>query len=251
MRMTFGILALVAAAGSASADITLNANLLAVMPLGQASQGVQVVGAGATYSNVSTFSGSGFANGGATAISGILTTKYVSEEITMTAAQPNVTGFTFSVANFNSTAVSARARIRFHLPDGGGTTTGTYITGFSFNPISFPVGVSLWSTTTAAFALPANLFMGMTFDNSGAAATTAAQLNNLGEGLFNPPDVGSSPDLAFQTSAASVGNVTAAPGSSFNFGGAPVANFGWEIVPAPASMALLGMGGLVLGRRRR
>jgi hypothetical protein len=248
-----GALALAALAGTASADISLGApNMVASYQLGQPAFGTRAVTPGATYSDVTTFSGQGYAAGGGAAVGGLATAKYVSEEIHMIAAQPGVIQFTFSIANFNATAVTARPRVRFHqLDNAGGTNTGTYITGFSFVPFSIPTGVSLWSATTAAFALPQNFSMGITFDNSTVPATTQAQINALGVGIFNPPDVGSSPDLAFQTTAASVGNVTGAAGGTFNFSGNPVANFGWEIVPAPSSMALLGLGGLIAGRRRR
>lgn len=247
-----GALALAALAGTASADIALGTpTMVASYQFGTPSFGTRAVTAGATYSDVTSFSGSGYAAGGGAAISGLATSKYVSEEIHMIAAQPGVIQFTFSIANFNATAVTARPRVRFHLLDnGGGTNTGTYITGFSFTPFSIPTGVSLWNGTTAAFALPKDFSMGICFDNSTTTATQA-QINKLGVGAFDPPDVGTSPDLAFQTTAASVGNVTGAAGATFNFSGAPVANFGWEIVPAPSSIALIGLGGLMAGRRRR
>ena len=252
MRMACGFLALAALAGTASAEIAATANLIKTWDFGT-SFNDRVVTPGARFSNVTSFGGSGFKNGGTGAISGILTTKYVTDDLAMTGAVPSVTRFTWSVANFNATATTARMRVRWHLPDGPGGTPGTYITGFSFAASALPVGVSTFfaDTSTTPFALPANCWMGICFDNSGAAATTAAQLDNLGVGLFNPPDVGTSGDVAFLTSAASVGNVNNPAGGTFNFGGAPVANFGWEVVPAPASMALIGLGGLVAGRRRR
>lgn len=248
-----GVLALAAMAGTASADIALGVpTMVASYQFGSPSYGTRSVTPGATYSDVTTFSGQGYAAGGGAAVSGLATAKYISEEIHMVAAQPGVIQFTFSIANFNATAVTARPRVRFHqLDNAGGTTTGTYITGFSFTPFSIPTGVSLWTGTTSAFSLPQDFSMGITFDNSTVSATTQAQINQLGVGVFNPPDVGSSPDLAFQTTSASVGNVSGAPGGTFNFSGSPAANFGWEIVPAPSSMALLGLGGVIAGRRRR
>jgi hypothetical protein len=251
MKTLFGAALLAVAAGVASADIAATAELVKVLPLGEQTYGTRAVTPGATYSNVTNFSGAGYRNGGTAAISGVLTTRYVSEQINRTNNATPVTRFSFSVANFNAAAVSARARVRFHdLNNSGGTNTGAYIGGFTFNPISFAPGVSVFFADIAATALPQSFSIGITFDNSGTAATLA-QMDNLGVGLYNPPDVGTSPDLAFSTTAASVGNVNNGAGSSFNLGGAPVANFGWEIVPAPSSLALVGIGGLAAARRRR
>lgn len=253
MKALFGAAVLAAVAGVASADIAATAQLIKSIPADQASYGSRAVTPGATFSNVTNYSGSVYLNGGAALISGLLTTKYVSEEITRTTALTPVTRFSFTVANLNSTPLTARPRVRFHdLNNAGGTNTGGYITGFSFNPITFPANtVSVFFTNITAITLPQSFSMGITFDNAGNLGNTAAQMNNLGVGIYNPPDVGSSPDLAFSTTAASVGNVNNAPGNTFNFGGNPVANFGWEIVPAPSSLALVGIGGLLAGRRRR
>lgn len=252
MKTLLSAAVLAAVAGVASADIAGEATPIAHYAIGTPSYGTRAVTPGATFSNVTNFLGQAYLNGGAAVVSGNLTTKYVSEQINRTHALTNVTRFSFSVANLDAGIVTARARVRFHdLNNAGGTNTGAYITGFSFNPIAFNPGVTVFFANIAAIALPQNFSMGITFDNLGASGTTAAQLNNLGVGIFNPPDVGSSPDLAFTTTAASVGNVHNAAGNSFNFGGQPVANFGWEIVPAPSSLALLGLGGLVAGRRRR
>lgn len=251
MRMTFGILALVALAGSASAADTIStATLLSSNPVGTATEGTTVVDPAARYSNVTSFTGSVFNNGGSAG--GI--TRLVADDIHMNAALATVTKITWSVTNLNTVAVSARPRLRFYAADGPGGAPGTSLGGFSFNPISFGASsVNLFffnPSASAAFALPQNFWAAETFDNVGTT-TTDAQLNLLGQGLFNPVDVGSSADVAFQTTAAGSFLVNNPAGSTFNFGGSPVANFGWEIVPAPTSLALLGLGGLVAGRRRR
>jgi hypothetical protein len=243
------VVALTALAGSVAADTLATAEFVRTVPLGTPSVGTRSVTPGAVYSNWTNFSGSAYANGGAALINNIATTKYVSEEINMTSPCP-MTQFSFSVANLGTAPISARARVRFHdLNNGGGTNTGTYITGYSFTAMAFPVGVSTWYATVAANPLPQNFSIGITFDNSGTT-TPLADMNLLGVGIYNPIDVGSSPDLAFSTTAASVGNVSNAPGATFNFAGNPPANFGWEIVPEPSSLTLLAGLGLLLVRRR-
>ncbi len=257
MRMTFGILALVAAAGSASAaDTIATATLLSSSAANVATQGTTVVDPSARYSNVTNFSGSAFSHGGAAVQAGNTITRLVADDINMIAALPTVTQITFSVTNLNTVPVVARPRLRFYAADGPAGTPGTLLGGFSFAPISFGANsVNLFffnPSATANFALPLNFWAAETFDNNtGATGATLAQMNNLGQGIFNPVDVGISGDLAFQTQAAGSFFANLPAGATFNFGGAPAANFGWEIVPAPASMALLGLGGLVIGRRRR
>ena len=187
-------------------------------------------------------------------------------------AGQQVTGFVFSVANFNAAAVSARARVRFYATSATTGGPGTYLTGFTFaNPITFgasSVNLYTFSSATGVFAVPANssIWAGITFDdNVGTTGATAAQLNNLGQGLYGPPSVGSSQDVFFQTTAAGSFVQNSPTGSFFNFNGSPAANFGWQFtvvtpaatpaVPEPGSIALLvGMSLPVAGvfaRRRK
>src|SRR5579871_5430316 len=204
------------------------------------------------YSNVTNFSGNGFANGGATAASPI--TNLVADDVTMVAGAGGqlVTEFTFSVGNFDTTTYfSARPRIRIYADDGTGGGPGTVVAALTFNPITFTHGsVALFTTgvnSAGFFTAPAdgNLWAGMTFDNVGATATVA-QLNELGQGLFDPPTVGSSTDQFFITSSAGSFNQNNPPGTTGNnFGGSPVANFGWEFqvaqlapVPEPGTFLM-------------
>ncbi len=140
------------------------------------------------YSDTTTFSGFAFSNGGA-ALSGTnTTTKLVADDITMAPGfgpQYSVNQFTFSVANLNSTAVSARPLVRFYNNNGTSGGPGTFITGFNFNPISFAASaVQLFTFSQAnMFTLPSSgtLWAGMSFDNNaGTTGATLAQLNNLG-----------------------------------------------------------------------
>ena len=194
------------------------------------------------YSNITNFLGQGFPNGGTANQAGNLITRLVADDLTPTAGYGglNVNTFTFSVANLGAGTVTARPRVRFYLSDGAGGGPGTVVTGFTFNPISFPAGVGLYTATLAGtMNLPLTTFWaGITFDNNtGGTGATAAQLNGLGQGIFDPPTVGSSLDVFFITTAAGSFLANNPAGSFSNFNGAPVANFGWDFQveqPVPA-----------------
>jgi hypothetical protein len=221
-----------------------------------------MAGADVLYSDVTTFSGSGYAAGGATGVAGDDTTRMVLDDITVApgAAGASVNSFTFSVANFNGAAVSARPIVEFFSNDGSGGGPGTYLAGFAFNPISFTAGtVQLFTFTSAGlFVVPVGgtFFAGIYFDdNNGATGASAAQLNLLGQGIFAPPTVGSSTDSFFQTTGP--GAAANNPAGAFeSFGGSPTADFGWSFsgnlaTPEPGTGLLLLLGGIPLVLRLR
>jgi hypothetical protein len=194
------------------------------------------------YSDTTTFTGSGFADGGATVIAGNDITKMIADDITVAPgfAGATVSSFTFSVANFNTSAVTAKPLVRFYSNDGTSGGPGTLLGAIGFTPISFSAGtVGLFTFTGSnLFTVPTSgtFWAGITFDdNTGTTGATAAQLNNLGQGLFNPPTVGSSQDSFFVTTSA--GDFSASnPAGVFDFfGGNPVANFGWSFSGAAAT----------------
>lgn len=214
----------------------------------------EVVDPQSIYSNVTTSTGQLGMNGGAAVVGGNTITRLVADDLQPTIATPYaITGFRFHVANFNNVVVSARGRFRFYNSDGTGGgpgsflggkitaislppfTVGTYSSGTLANPINVPSGTFIW--------------VGITFDNnSGATGATAAQLNNLGQGIFSPVDRGISLDRLFRTTAAGDFLVNNPAGAIENspFGANPVANFGWELLANAPTAASASVSGRVL-----
>jgi hypothetical protein len=235
---------------------SLPAALALSLLLGVSSAGAQTV----VYNDTSTFGGQAFANSGAVA-SNTAITRLVADDITFAAGFVgfSISNFVFSVANLDPTTdFSARPRVRFYQDDGAGGGPGTLINGFSFNAITFTHSqVALFNFNPAAgnIVIPADgrIWAGITFDNVGGTATQA-QLDELGQGLYNPPTVGSSADTYFITTATGSFLANSPAGTITNFGGNPVANFGWrfQVVPEPSSIVLAAFGGigLLLSARR-
>ncbi len=270
-RIAIMALMIVGVAGIASAQEFAGGDLTAIhhFDLGYAqtwSGGTDDV---TPYDNTVNFGGQAFVNGGADATS---ITRLVADDLTpdnsVGAAGLAVTSITFSVANLSATgaSINARARIRFWNADGAGGGPGTYYSnpaaaGFTFNAFSFAPGVTLLTGTIGAGAMNmpgATFWAGITFDNNlTATGATQADLNLLGQGLFDPPVVGTSTDTAFETTAAGSFFGTANPaGAQFNFQGTPKANFAWKFttsnpVPEPASFIAIGAGVLALAASRR
>ena len=162
-------------------DLTVTATLNQSAPLGAAgslkgASSVHAAADPAVYSNVTNFLGTGYAQAGSvTNGAGNTQTSLAADDIQLSTSLPvNITGFGFSVVNFNTAAVSARPRLRFYLSDGTGGGPGTYLGGLNFNAISFPGGtVNTFNYNPGAtlFSVPANSFfwVGETFDNNTGA----------------------------------------------------------------------------------
>ncbi|MEO8274867.1 MAG: hypothetical protein ABI639_01530 [Thermoanaerobaculia bacterium] len=211
----------------------------------------------AIYSNVTTFTGQAFAQGPSTA--GI--TRLVMDDLTFTTdpAVSAVTTLRFGVANLNATSQSVRARIRFWNADGPSlgpglaNGPGTYYSpggtpvGFSFPAFTFGVGVTtLTGTIGAGFVVPAGvtttLWAGIAFDNVGTTTgATDTEMANFGQAMFTPPNLGTSTNTLFETTAAGSFFPTDNPaGAALAFGGSPVANQGWELVVTTLPVELQG-----------
>jgi len=241
-----------------------NLSVSATFPLGTSVAGnpvVKTVTPGASYSNVDNFLGTGFANQGSGTDPALPTntiTRLVADDLTPVGGG-TCTLFRFSVVNFADHDISARPRVRFYLDNAG--VPGNVITGFTFNPIVFATGSASVFTTGALaaasqFPLPSTKFWaGITFDNSsGATGAAPEDLDQLGQAIFNPPLVGSSANLYFETTSQGAFLSNNPPGATATFGGAnpPPANFGWEfVVPEPGTLSLAGLGLLGLLARRR
>jgi hypothetical protein len=223
------------------------------------------------YNNTSTPLGFFYPNGGAATVGSTLTTTLVADDIT---AGVGLSGFSvnqiiFSIANGNATTVTISPQLQFYQSDPNTGLPTTLITAININPVTLTGNNGGLFTLTdnnagGFFTMPSGLFWaGVVFTDGGTGSATAADLNNVGQLLFDPPTVGSSQDLFFQSNLAGPPADNPA-GGLFFFGGPPlnpVANFGWEFgttqaVPEPSTLALSAVGGLVLigarlRRRRR
>lgn len=224
------------------------------------------------YNNTTTlrsaFSYNQAPNGGG-ATSSNLVTDLVADDLNPVAgsAGKSVTQFTFSVFNGATVNVLAAVHVRFYDDQGSDPAgfsnngPGTYLGGVDFLPQMFTGNgsVSLLTYTaaagTAVFTIPKDnsLWAGVTFDAFGLT-TTAANLNQLGQGLYNAPTVGGSDNMFFISDSPGLFASSKPAGDpGYSFGASPVANFGWRLVSAPAAapepsqFAALLVGSLGLG----
>jgi len=262
-KLLVGLVAFAAVATAAAQEWQqVEAHLKWSVPLAQAGHLGGLAGdPDAYYSNIDS-TGFAVANGGAAVVGADRITKLLADKV-----QPGydpigtkVTEMSFAVTNQNQTLnISARPRIRIWDDDGAGGGPGTALAGFTFNPITFTAGsaASFFFNPTQPFG-PAQMldggafWIGMTFDNNGTTATLA-QLNQLGLFTNDPPTVGSSADTDWLSTAAGSNFVSNPAGAirSSPFAANPNANYFWEVIPEPTTMALVALGGLFAARRRR
>ena len=208
------------------------------VPLAPSAREAKLFGAAsadAVYSNLRTFRNQSFAAGGATQQVFNTITRLAADDLNLVGTPPySVNGFRFIVTNLNDVDVTARPLVRFYLPNGPGGGPGTLIESRTYNPTVFTAGVVGTIKTSSTFVLRSSaIWAGIAFDNNGGTTgATAAQLDNLALGIFSPPDLGTSTDRYFVTTAAGSFDSNNPAGTITNFGGAPPADFGWEILTA-------------------
>lgn len=203
-----------------------------------------VVDINALYSNVTTFSGSYNLNADAQSIDGNVLTSLVADSLEFIGNPPySIGAISFSVVNANSAVISVRPKIRIYLPDGTDGAPGTIIAAYNFDAVTIEGGtIQIFTGTISPLAVNSkSIWAGMTFDNnSGSDGTTLAQMNFVGQGIFGPPERGFSGDDFFASDAADSFLSHDPVGSlGYNFGGDPVANFGFEFIsdiPLPVTL---------------
>jgi hypothetical protein len=241
-------------AGTSAQAADSKLRIVKSLPLGSNAQVESVPGVNAVtpfYSNVTTFLGTGLTFGGTAAGqaqpgggTGLLTSM-ACDDLSLSPGNPNgsytLNELKFSLANFNTAAVSAAPTVLFYLPDGTAGGPGTVIDGVAFNPVSIGAGsVSILTANLStlspqiSFALDANgdatvWACTMLDDDGGSTGATLAQMDDLGAGLCNPPTVGSSADNLFVSNAPVLPPYANPAGSQGNFGGNPVANLCYEL----------------------
>jgi hypothetical protein len=257
MKIAFGI---VMAAGLASAALASGPNGSSNPNWNHLKTGMQAIdeatGGGGSFADAATTRYDNYTNPPSALLTSLNTGLNVewADDLTLIAAPGSnqITSFGWNVVNNNTVAMtSSTLVIRFYDSAGNLLLTNDGFGGYQFSLPSIAAGSSSRFTSNPvaiaqAVTIPAAsanfVYMSTTYTAATfAAGGTAA---NIGFGIRGPIGVGASTDNIF--------NVTA--GTSGNFGGSPLANFGLKVitdVPAPASVALLGLGGLVASRRRR
>jgi hypothetical protein len=212
--------------------------IVRMLPLGAGGQIQSEPSLAATpfYSNITTFSGSGFTFGGTLSGqpqpgggTGRLTSMSC-DDLTLKPGIPNgsyaLNQVSFSIANFSSNPKIEPTLIFFDQ------ASGTLIDGVAFNPMIIPppgmIVTADLSLQPITFPLDANgeanIWMCQMYaDDNGTILTP---LDDLGAFLCDPPTVGSSPDNLYISDLPLVPLYSALPpGIQGNFGGSPIANY--------------------------
>jgi hypothetical protein len=210
-----------------------------------------------------------FFNGGATDVDPV--THLVADNIDPLAghAGEELSSFKFTMENNNLVAVTIIPTVQLYDTTGLNGGPGEFLGGIVFNPVTLPATTLQTEGSGDLVAEGVRLFLpvtnggdfwaGVSFSTGDGATATAAQLNNIGQQVFNPPSIGSSTDLIYESNGTGSFPVDNPAGVIGNFGGSPVANFGLQfstISPEANSGLLLGITlpalvGVVVLRRRK
>ncbi|HZL29087.1 MAG TPA: PEP-CTERM sorting domain-containing protein [Acidobacteriaceae bacterium] len=174
----------------------------------------------------------------------------IADDVTLGAgfAGSEVTGFQFSIANYNPDTTDITVFIMMYADNNGAPGALLYSTPFN-GPVDGDLLVPANSgPATPLFIAPRKLWIGEMFSNvSTGLATTQAEVNNFGVGFNDGPTVGSSSDhyfvgsaLTSPTAGSPVGTIeTGTPGSlTFEL----FTDVAPAPVPEPSSLSLLVLG---------
>jgi hypothetical protein len=211
------------------------------------------------YNSLTTYLGAAALNGGTANISGNLTTRLVMQDITPDPTQVGrmMTDVRFTVSNYNSVDVTVRPRVGFWNADGPGGSPHTFISGFNYDvPTAIPANnIIILGVVPNGVLVPNGKFWAGLYldDNFGTTGATITQMNMMGQGLFDPPVVGTTTQI-YQSAVA--GEYVGMSAPSGTISGVSGYSLGWQIettpVPEPAGLTLLGflLIGVHFARRR-
>lgn len=162
------------------------------------------------YSNRATYTGYVVDVLDSGAISGNNFTTLTLDEVTPLASEAGypVRGISFAVYNSGASSLQFNPRFVVYDDDGAGGQPGTRLGSWDLGVKTQAAGVGkIYSFDPGAGALnlPSNRFWaGITYSSIGTSPTTSASsLLNLSTYLYQPPTIGSSADLLFDSTAAS------------------------------------------------
>lgn len=204
------------------------------------------------YSNITNYNDFGFWGSSTQTIGSNIVSAMVADDVFFaTPGAWQLADLHFSVFNGNVENVTARPILRFWDNNGTDGGPGTYLGGLVFDPLTFTGGAAttLFNadlTGETPINIDGSFWAGIAFDNNfGATGATAVQLENLGQGLFGPPTIGTSADHFFVSNEFGdfAGNNPA--GGYLDFFGLIPADFGWRFtgiqpVPEPSALLLIG-----------